>query len=68
MLSRISSLWKPCRTVRLLAEHGKEALESKVGPDGKYVMPMISSRKAAVARKRAIIDGTYGAFSPIYGE
>lgn len=33
----------------------------------RYVMPMISARKAAVARKRAIIDGTYGSFSPIYG-
>jgi hypothetical protein len=69
MLSRIGSLWKPTRTVRLLAEHGKDAIEPKkgAGMEARYVMPMISSRKAAMARKKAIIDGTYGSFSPVYG-
>ena len=34
----------------------------------RYQPPKISSRIAATARKRAIVDGTFGTFSPVTGD
>ena len=58
----MSFLLRPPRVLRLLAEHGQEALKSRV-VKGKYIRPLIPKRLAAKARKRAIIDGTFGSFS-----
>lgn len=50
------------RALRLLALHGVNALKATV-ENGRYFGPMISRRKAAMLRKRALIDGTFGSFS-----
>lgn len=55
MLSRLP------RVVKLLGEYGAAAMQSKV-VNGKYMYPMISPRKAAMHRKRSIIEGSYGEF------
>ena len=49
------------RSLKLLAQHGGEALKSRVIM-GKYIRPLISKRIAANLRKRAIVDGTFGSF------
>jgi hypothetical protein len=54
------------RTVRLLGEHGMAALMPTM-KNGKYWAPMVSKRKAAVLRKNAIADGSFGAFDPVTG-
>lgn len=48
--------------VNLLAEHGVDALKPRI-MNGRWVAPIISKRKAAVQRKKAILDGSFGAFS-----
>lgn len=52
---------KPPRALRLLAQHGGEALRSKIVM-GRYIPPLISKRIAAKTRKRALVDGTFGSF------
>ena len=52
---------KPPRALRILAQHGGEALRPKIVM-GRYIPPLISKRVAAKARKRAIVDGTFGSF------
>jgi len=54
------------RTVRLLSDHGMAALMPTM-KNGKYWAPMISKRKAAVLRKTAIADGSFGTFDPTQG-
>ena len=60
------SKFKPPRVIRQLAQHGIEALKPNLS-SGRYQGPMVSPRKAAVVRKRAIIEGTYGTFCPYFG-
>jgi hypothetical protein len=54
------------RTLRLLSQHGDSALRASL-EGGKYIKPMIPKRLAANYRKRAIREGTYGAFEPGHG-
>lgn len=54
------------RILQKLGQHGASALQFKV-EKGKYIPPMISRRRAANLRKRAIIEGTYGSYSPEFG-
>mmetsp|Transcript_1357 Transcript_1357/g.1830 ORF Transcript_1357/g.1830 Transcript_1357/m.1830 type:complete len:126 (-) Transcript_1357:331-708(-) len=44
-----------------LMEFGASALKPMM-KDGKWVKPLLSARKAANLRKKAIKEGTYGAF------
>jgi len=62
---RTGGLFIP-RILQKLGQHGASALQFKV-EKGKYIPPMISRRRAANLRKRAIIEGTYGSFSPEFG-
>ena len=57
---------KVARPVRLLAENGMAALMPKL-KNGKYFAPLVSRRKAAVVRKNAIIEGTFGNFDAKLG-
>ena len=59
-------MFKPPRVIRQLAQHGIEALKPNLS-SGRYQGPMVSPRRAAVVRKRAIIEGTYGTFCPYFG-
>ena len=49
------------RSVRLLCEHGVQALRP-VLERGKYVAPLVPRRLAANIRKRALQEGTFGSF------
>ena len=57
---------KPPRVIRMLAEHGGDALKATI-ERGRYVGPIISPRKAKMVRKRAIVEGTFGSFCPQFG-
>ncbi|KAG5176363.1 hypothetical protein JKP88DRAFT_92811 [Tribonema minus] len=48
--------------VRKLAEHGVAAMQPRI-INGRWCQPLISRRQAAVQRKKAIVEGTYGSFS-----
>jgi hypothetical protein len=54
------------RAIRLLSIHGEAALRATMDK-GKYIKPMIPKRIAANLRKRAIEEGTFGAFEPDMG-
>lgn len=54
------------RAIRLLSIHGESALRASLDK-GKYIKPMVPKIIAANLRKRAIADGTYGAFEPDLG-
>ena len=58
--------FKAPRSIRLLAIHGQKALEPKI-EKGRFHAPLVSKRLAANLRKRSIIEGTFGSFSPIHG-
>ena len=60
-----SSIFLP-RSVRLLCAHGIQALQP-VFEGGKYIAPLVPRRLAANIRKRSIILGTFGSFSPETG-
>ena len=57
---------KPPRSIRLLTQYGVDALRPAL-VNGRYIGPMIPRRKAADLKKRAIIEGTYGEFTPNVG-
>jgi len=57
--------WLP-RSVRLLGQFGAAALKKEI-KNGQYIKPMISKRIAANIRKRAIVDGTFGQYTPGIG-
>jgi len=54
------------RALRLLSVHGEAALRPSFDK-GKYMKPMVPRRIAANFRKRALLEGTYGAFEPEMG-
>ena len=54
------------RAVRLLKRHGEEAFKPHFVEES-WRKPAISGREAAILRKAAIRDGTYGAFDPQTG-
>eukprot|EP01035_Chromulina_nebulosa_P018088 gene18088-23736_t len=54
------------RIVALLSKLGADALQPKM-VNGRYFGPLVSKRKAADLRKRAIIEGTFGTFSTVFG-
>mmetsp|Transcript_2965 Transcript_2965/g.5400 ORF Transcript_2965/g.5400 Transcript_2965/m.5400 type:complete len:147 (+) Transcript_2965:65-505(+) len=54
------------RAIRMLAQFGARAMQ-RSHVDGKYIAPKVSRRIASVVRKEAIINGTYGSFSPEVG-
>lgn len=49
-----------------LAQHGADAMKAQLrsedGPRQRWWRPIVSRRKAKVARKQAILNGTYGSF------
>uniref|UniRef100_A0A7S4KCW7 Large ribosomal subunit protein mL59 domain-containing protein n=1 Tax=Odontella aurita TaxID=265563 RepID=A0A7S4KCW7_9STRA len=53
--------------IRMLIRHGEQALRPQFVNE-KWRRPLISMRKAAVIRKGAIKDGTYGSFDPENGK
>lgn len=67
MLVSATHAWSRYKSaIRMLKRHGEEALRPQF-VDEKWKRPLISMRKAAVIRKDAIKDGTYGAFDPETG-
>lgn len=58
--------WVP-RKIRQLSELGADALRPTI-TKGRYAGPMISRQTAAKLRKRALVEGTYGEFNPLYGK
>jgi hypothetical protein len=58
--------------LKKLARHGAAALRprkvpTRPGDVNPWRRPLISGRQAAVARKQALRDGTFGAFDPVQG-
>mmetsp|Transcript_10890 Transcript_10890/g.16747 ORF Transcript_10890/g.16747 Transcript_10890/m.16747 type:complete len:136 (+) Transcript_10890:81-488(+) len=51
------------RALRALCQHGEDALRQRISADGKWHKALVSKRKAAGIRKRAVIDGTFGTFN-----
>lgn len=49
-----------------LAQHGADAMKAQAriedGPRQRWWRPVVSRRKAKIARKQAILNGTYGSF------
>lgn len=57
---------KAPRAIRMLAQHGADALRPSL-VNGLYHGPMVKPRAAAMVKKRAIIEGTVGSFCPQFG-
>mmetsp|Transcript_1382 Transcript_1382/g.1842 ORF Transcript_1382/g.1842 Transcript_1382/m.1842 type:complete len:137 (+) Transcript_1382:64-474(+) len=52
--------------LKKLAEHGASAMQPRI-IRGRWAKPIISRRKAADQRKKAVIEGTFGSFSIEHG-
>jgi hypothetical protein len=66
LFSTVAKVTKPPRVLRLLTNFGGDALKINV-TKGNYNKPMVPVRIAAVFRKKAIIEGTFGSFVPNEG-
>ena len=56
------------KAIRCLSIHGCDALKASRGPAGSWKAPKVSKRLAAMIRKRAINDGTFGSFDSQRGK
>lgn len=65
-MPHFSKLLRPPRVVRLLSQHGGNALKMDV-QKGRYVSPMVPKRHAKALRKQSIVEGTFGSFTPLEG-
>jgi hypothetical protein len=57
---------KPPQAIRKLAQFGVAALRPTIA-NGRYSGPMVKPRVAAMVRKRALVEGTYGSFCNQFG-
>jgi hypothetical protein len=55
----MSSAARGTSVIRKLVEHGAAALQPRI-VNGRWCQPLVSRRRAADARKRALVEGTYG--------
>lgn len=61
------SVLKPPRALRMLAQHGKDALTSRFIA-GNYIRPLVPKRIASKLRKRSLVEGTFGSFKLLDAE